>query len=150
MKSPGEGGCGRGSSIRILDVTAKLSGDILSRSTRKPSGLNTSANLAQIGTPPSYSSDQLVPGEEVVDLKGRGIGRVGAMRDVVADAGAEVMANGAGCGVLRIRGPHGLAPFGDGAFRFQDHRENLAGAHEIRQLAKERPFAMNGTEAPGP
>src|SRR3984893_5049591 len=71
------------------------------------------------------------------------------MRDVVADARAKVVANGAGCCLLRIRGAHGVAPFCDGAFRLEDHGENFSGAHEVRQFPEEWPLAMHGVEAAG-
>ena len=77
-------------------------------------------------------SNQLVASEKVADLKGRRIGRVGTMRDVGADTGTEIVANGSGRRLLGIRGAHGVAPFRDGTFGFEDHRENLSGAHKIR------------------
>src|SRR5438445_11372347 len=71
------------------------------------------------------------------------------MRNVIADAGTEVVANGARRGFLRIGHTHGVAPFGDGVFRFQDHGDNFAGAHEIGELAEKRRLAVDGVESAG-
>src|SRR5262252_1818381 len=59
---------------------------------------------------------QVQAGEEVADFKGGGLRRVRAVRDVVADAGAQVVADGAGSGLLGVGGAHGVPPFEDGAF----------------------------------
>ncbi len=88
-------------------------------------------------------------GEEVGDLEGGGVGRVGAVGAVVADAGAEVAANGAGSGFLGVGGAHGVAPFGNGVFGFEDEGEDFAGAHEIGECAEEGALAMHGVEAAG-
>jgi hypothetical protein len=50
-------------------------------------------------------------GEEIADFKGGGIGSVGAVGAIVADAGAEVVADGAGGGFFGVGGAHGVAPF---------------------------------------
>ncbi len=71
------------------------------------------------------------------------------MRDVIADAGAEVVANGAGRGFFRVGGAHGVTPFADRAISFEHHGEDFAGAHEVGEFAEERTFAMNGVEAAG-
>jgi len=66
---------------------------------------------------------------------------------IVADAGAEVAADGAWRGFFGVRGAHSVAPFEDGAFGFEDHSENLAGAHEIGELAEEGTGFVDGVEA---
>src|SRR5713226_5077296 len=86
-------------------------------------------------------------GEEVADFEGGSIRSVGAVRAVVADAGAEGVANGAGRGFLGVGGAHGVAPFGDGAFRFEDHGEDLAGSHEVGEFAEKRASFVHGVKA---
>src|SRR5215467_5842128 len=87
--------------------------------------------------------------EEVADFKSGGFGSVRAVRDVVADAGAEVVANGSGSSFLRIGGAHCVAPLEDGALGFQNHRDDLARGHEIGQLAEEGALFMDGVKAAG-
>src|SRR5260370_35513754 len=94
-------------------------------------------------------SNQLEAGEEIADLEGGGFGRVGTVGTIVADAGAEIAANGAGSGFLGVGGAHGVAPFSDGVFGFEDEGENFAGAHELREFAKKRTLAMHGVESTG-
>jgi hypothetical protein len=88
-------------------------------------------------------------GEEVCDFEGGGFPGVGAVRAIVADAGAEVVADGAGHGFLGVGGAHSVAPLEDGAFGFEDQREDLARAHETTEFAKERALSMDGIEASG-
>src|SRR5713226_2284353 len=76
-------------------------------------------------------SDEFEAGKEVADFEGSGFRGVGAVSAIVANAGAEVAANGAGGGFFGIGGAHGVAPFEDGAFGFEDQGEDLAGAHEV-------------------
>ena len=71
------------------------------------------------------------------------------MSAIVADAGAEVMADGAGGGFFGIGGAHGVAPFEDGAFGFEDHGDNFAGAHEVGEFAEEGAGFVYGVEAAG-
>src|SRR5258708_30258945 len=94
-------------------------------------------------------SNQFEAGEEIADFEGGGFGGVGAVSAIVADAGAEVAANGAGGGFLRVGRAHGVAPFEDGAFSFENHGENFAGTHEVGELAEEGALAMDGVEAAG-
>jgi hypothetical protein len=94
-------------------------------------------------------SNEFAAGEEVADFKGRGFGGVGAVSAIVADAGAEVVANGTGRGFLRIGGTHGVAPLLDGAFGFEDQGEDFAGAHEATEFAKEWALFVDGIEASG-
>ena len=94
-------------------------------------------------------SNELEAGEEVADFEGGGFRGVRAMCAVHLDAGAEIVANRAGRGLLWVSGAHGLAPFRDGAIGFEDHGEDFAGAHEVGKLAKERAFAMDGIETAG-
>src|SRR5580704_14534050 len=70
--------------------------------------------------------DQVEAGEEVGDFEGRGVGSVGAMGAVGADAGAEVVADGAGGGFLWVGGAHGVAPFCDTALGFENHGDDFA------------------------
>jgi hypothetical protein len=88
-------------------------------------------------------------GEEIANFERGRFGCVGAVRAVIADAGAEVMANGAGGCFFGVGGAHGLAPFQDGAFGFEDQDENLAGAHEFAKLAEKGALFMNGVKACG-
>jgi len=75
--------------------------------------------------------DQFEAGEEIADFEGGGFRSVGAVGAIVADAGAEVVADGAGRGFLGVGGAHGVSPFQDGAFGFENESENFAGAHEV-------------------
>src|SRR5690348_1323858 len=88
-------------------------------------------------------SDKFEAGEEVADLESGGVGSVGAVRAVVANAGAEVVADRAGRGFLRVGGAHRIAPFLDPVFGFEDHGEDFAGGHEVGEFAEERPFTMD-------
>src|SRR5262249_50309975 len=69
------------------------------------------------------------------------------VRAVVADARTEVMADRAGCGLLRVGSAHRIAPLDDGAFSFQHHSENLARRHEVREFAEEWPRFVDRVEA---
>jgi len=55
--------------------------------------------------------NELEAREEIADFEGGGIGSVGAMGAIVTDAGAKVVADGAGGGFLGVGGAHGVAPF---------------------------------------
>ena len=63
----------------------------------------------------SVELDQIEAWEEIADLEGRGVGSIRAVSAIVADAGAEVVADGARGGFFRVGGAHGVPPFGDGA-----------------------------------
>ncbi len=93
--------------------------------------------------------DQFEAGEQVADFEGGGFRSVGAMSAIVADAGAEVVADGAGRGFLGIGGAHGVAPLEDGAFGFEDQGEDFAGAHEVGEFAKEGALFVDSVEAVG-
>ena len=93
--------------------------------------------------------NQFEAGEEVADFKGSSFRSVGAVSAIVADAGAEVVANGAGCGFWGIGSTHSVAPLENGAFGFENHGEDFARTHEVGQLAKERALAVDGVEAAG-
>ena len=95
------------------------------------------------------SLDEFVRGEEVVDFEGGGVRGVRAVGAVIADAGAEVMADGAGGGFLGVGGAHGLAPFGDGALGFKDQGNNFARGHEVGERGEEGTLTMDGVEAAG-
>lgn len=92
-------------------------------------------------------SDQFHRGKEVADFEGGGFRRVRAVRAVHLDAGAEIVADGAGRGFLGVGGAHGFAPFGDSAIGFEDHGKDFAGAHKVGKFAEERTLAMDGVEA---
>src|SRR6267142_750489 len=107
------------------------------------------AMLRPISAKLQVTLDQFVAGEEIADLKRGGICRVRAMRDIGANAGAQIMANGARRRLLRIGSPHSVAPLCDGPLRLQDHRDNFTGTHEIGQLAKKRPLPVHGIKSAG-
>jgi hypothetical protein len=88
-------------------------------------------------------------GEKIGDLEGGGVGGVGTVRAIVADAGAEVMADGAGSGFLGVSGTHGVAPFEDGALGFKDQDENFAGAHEFAEFAEKGASFMDSVKSGG-
>ena len=94
-------------------------------------------------------SNQLEAGEEVADFEGGGFRGVGAVRAIVADAGAEIAANGAGGRFLGVGGAHGVAPFEDGAFGFEDQGEDFAGTHKLGKLGEEGTLFVDGVEAAG-
>ena|SRR5689334_1386394 len=100
-------------------------------------------------TEPIARLNKLQSGEEIADLEGGSFRSVGAVRAIVADAGAEVVADGAGGRFLGIGGAHGITPFEDGAFGFENEREDFARAHEVGELAEEGALFMNGVEAAG-
>src|SRR6266850_1785333 len=93
--------------------------------------------------------DEFKSRKEISNFESGGSRGVGAMGAIVADAGAQIVANGAGRGFLGIGGAHGVAPLQDGAFGFQNHGEDLAGTHEVGELAEEGALAMHGVEATG-
>jgi len=68
---------------------------------------------------------------------------------IVADAGAEIVANGAWSSFLGVGGAHGVAPLLDRAFGFKDEGEDFAGAHKAGEFAKEWALSMDGIEASG-
>ena len=69
------------------------------------------------------------------------------MGAIVADTGAEVVADGARGGFFGVGGTHGVAPFEDGAFGFEDQDENLAGAHKLAELAEEGASFVDGVKS---
>src|SRR5580704_7975846 len=69
--------------------------------------------------------DEVEAGEEIADFEGGGVWGVGTVSTVGADAGAEIATDGAGRGFFRVGGAHGVAPFCDGAFGFEDHGEDF-------------------------
>jgi len=93
--------------------------------------------------------NQLEAGEEVPDFESGGFGCVGAVGAIVANAGAEVVADGAGRGFLGVGGAHGVAPLEDGAFSFQDYGEDFAGAHKVGEFGEEGALAMDRVETAG-
>src|SRR5258708_17372101 len=68
------------------------------------------------------------------------------MRAVVADVGAEVVANSPRRRFFWIGGAHRVAPLGDGAVGFQHPRKNLARAHEVSKLTEKWPRFVNGVK----
>ena len=93
--------------------------------------------------------NQFEGGEEVADFEDGGFRGVRAVGAIVADAGAEGVANGAGRGFLGIGGAHGVAPLEDGVFGFKDQGEDFAGTHEIGKLGEEGLLFVDGVEATG-
>ena len=71
------------------------------------------------------------------------------MNGVGVDAFSEVGADGAGGGLLRVRGAHELTVLEDGAFAFEDLDHDGAGGHEGDEILEEGTFAVNGVEALG-
>src|SRR5580704_19057 len=88
-------------------------------------------------------------GEEIADFERGCVGCAGTVRTIVADAGAQVAANGAAGGFVGVGAAHGLAPFQDSAFRFKNQDEDFPGAHEIRELGEEGAPFVNGVKAGG-
>src|SRR6266436_1049801 len=93
--------------------------------------------------------DQFYPREEIADLKRCRVRRVRAMRALVADVGAEVVANSSRRRFFWIGGAHRVAPLGDGAIGFQHHGKNLAGAHKVGKLAEKWPLFVYGVKSAG-
>ena len=54
-----------------------------------------------------------------------------------------------GRGFRGIGCAHRVAPFRDRVFRFEHDHDGFPGAHEIRQLAKKRPLAVNRVKSLG-
>ena len=94
-------------------------------------------------------SNELEAREEVADFEGGGLRGVRAVSAIVANAGAEVVADGAGSGFLGVGGAHGVAPLLDGAFGFEDEGEDFARAHKAAEFAKEWALFMDGIKASG-
>ena len=69
------------------------------------------------------------------------------MSAVFLDTRSEVTADRARRGFGRIGDAHRIAPFRNCAVGFKYHHDDLAGAHEIGQLAKKWPLAMHCVEA---
>ena len=97
----------------------------------------------------SIGSDEFEAGEEIANFEGGGFRGVGTVGAIVADAGAKVAANGAGCRFFGIGGAHGVAPLEDGAIGFENHGEDFAGAHEVGEFAKEGARFVDGVETAG-
>src|SRR6266850_7769836 len=93
--------------------------------------------------------DEFKARKEISNFKSGSFWSVGTMGAIVADAGAEIVTDRTGSGFLRIGGAHGVSPLQDGAFGFEDHGEDFAGAHEVCELAEERALAMNRVETAG-
>jgi hypothetical protein len=101
------------------------------------------------GGKPEKILNEFEAGEEVADFECgsfRGVGAVGA---IVTDGSSEVVANGSGCGFFGIGGAHSVAPFENGAVGFENHGDNLAGAHEVGEFAEEGALFVNGVKAAG-
>src|SRR5882724_182943 len=71
------------------------------------------------------------------------------MSAIVADAGAKVVADGAGGSFLGVGSTHGIAPLENGAFGFEDQGENSAGTHKVGEFAEERALFVDGIKATG-
>src|SRR5688572_6699887 len=86
-------------------------------------------------------------GEEISDLPRRVIGAVGSVHDVFLDAGREVGTHGSGRRFLRVGGTHDVAVTLHGGFAFEHLDHHRPRRHVGAQVAKERPFAVDGIEA---
>lgn len=93
--------------------------------------------------------DEFEAREEIADFERGRIGRIGAVRAIVADARAEVVTNGAGSGLLGIGGTHSVAPLLDAVFSFENQGEDLAGAHEFAELAEKGASFVDGVKTCG-
>src|SRR5262245_44586021 len=117
------------------------SGSFGPKLSKRPSRKSTPPSTIS-GRPSGCTSTRLAefyPREEVADLEGGGLRRVGAVDRVGLDRGREVLANGSGGGLGRVRRAHDLAQLGDRTVALQHHRDAGAGAHEVDQRAEERP-----------
>src|SRR5688572_21877327 len=88
-------------------------------------------------------------GEEISDLPRRVIGAVGSVHDVFLDAGRKVGTHGSWRRFLRVGGTHDVAVTLHGGFAFEHLDHHRPRRHVGAQVAKERPFAMDGIEAFG-
>jgi hypothetical protein len=129
----------------MFSVNGKLNSTILRAHSFKTAAERRTAKIGCATKP----SDEFEAGKEIGNFEGGGFGGVGAVSAIVADTGAEVVADGAGSCFLGVGGTHGVAPFKDGTFGFEDQNENFAGAHELAELAKKRASFMNGVKACG-
>src|SRR6185312_15396252 len=93
--------------------------------------------------------DDLDVGEEILDLLRCGLRRVRPMHRVLAHVQRELLADGAGCRLLRVRRAHHLAVFEDGVLALEHLHHDRGGAHLLDQLAEERPLLVDGVEALG-
>src|SRR5262245_54124083 len=87
--------------------------------------------------------------EEVGDFDCRRFRSVRAVHGVRLDALGEIRADGAGRGLLRIRGAHDLAIFRDGVLALEHLQEHGAGGHVLHQVLEERTRGMHRVEALG-
>ena len=110
-------------------------------------GMRTLVDDAQTKVCATRGSDEFEAGEEIADFEGGGVWSVGTVGAIVADAGAEIVADGARGGFFGVGGTHGVTPFEDGAVGFEDHSENLAGTHEVGEFTEEGASFVNGIEA---
>src|SRR6476469_7445932 len=87
-------------------------------------------------------SGELIGGEPKRDLARRGLGRVGAVHEVVRHRHREIAADRARVGVCRVRRADRLAHRRDRSFAFHDERPGRAGGDEVDELAVERLFLV--------
>src|SRR5258706_89477 len=87
--------------------------------------------------------------EEEGDLDLRVVIRVGAVDGVLLDRLAELGADGAGVGFLRIGRPHELAQLGDGVVALERSNVNGTGHHVLHEVAVERTLFVDGVESLG-
>ena len=93
---------------------------------------------------------QLTAGEPELDLAGRGIGRIGAVDEVVLGDEGQVTADGAGCGLLDGIGPAGDLPErGNGPRALDDGGHHGPGGNEFQQRREERLALVLGVVLPG-
>src|SRR6185437_1761857 len=92
---------------------------------------------------------QLRRAEEIGDLTGGRIRRIGAMDDVLLDTERKVGADGALSGFLRVGGAHDLAVAGDGVIALEHLHYDRTGGHVAHQILEEGTLPVDGVEAFG-
>ena len=91
-----------------------------------------------------------MPAEEVAEFERRRLRRVRAVRGVVVDRGAEVLAQRAGVGLGRVGRAHEVAPLLDGVRRLEAQHDARARRHEVGQPAEERAAPGGRRRSPRP
>src|SRR6188474_849267 len=91
--------------------------------------------------------EDLERGEEVGNLEGGRLGRVGAVHRVGLDGRREVFANRPRVGLGRIGGTHQLAQPRDGVVALEDDRHARTLGHERAEAAVERALLVHDVEA---
>ena len=90
--------------------------------------------------------NQFGAGEKITDFKSGGLRCIRAVRAIILNAGAEFFADCAGRSFRGVGRAHGVAPFRNGVFAFQNHGHHFAGAHEFREVLEKWALAVHGVE----